>query len=332
MIKRSIAFWLLIASVGLFLLQLIPITGLFLMFMGAGFVNALLIYLFLVALFVEGVIGRLPRIVAIIPVVAVGAWYWAYQEQHRLLAEETPKLKSINVGKVMDFDPSTQSLVFDDAGTNMVEYFVAHNRIPVAYAGDLAARLVPASQCSTMTSFHNGALAWVQSIQTSKLLTGETALCMLSRHEAVEKTPVHIRQVDHATPGLKRLGISEPSTDVVVNGKVVGELRKIVMNHIPPYPWFVGCGLIDNPAAWVCATSFFEERQQVINSDPPSGADKRLDERVDILLGIAKYTNDEITHFTGYPENALIVLLAQSPEAPPKLTPFEPAPPSHISK
>lgn len=107
MIKRSIAFWLLIASVGLFLLQLIPITGLFLMFMGAGFVNALLIYLFLVALFVEGVIGRLPRIVAIIPVVAVGAWYWAYQEQHRLLAEETPKLKSINVGKVMDFDPST---------------------------------------------------------------------------------------------------------------------------------------------------------------------------------------------------------------------------------
>ncbi len=86
------------------------------------------------------------------------------------------------------------------------------------------------------------------------------------------------------------------------------------------------------PAAWVCTTSFFEERQQVIDSDPPSGADKRLDERVDILLGIAKYTNDEITHFTGYPENALIVLLAQSPEAPPKLTPFEPAPPSHISK
>jgi hypothetical protein len=77
-------------------------------------------------------------------------------------------------------------------------------------------------------------------------------------------------------------------------------------------------------------SSFFEDRQQVIDSDPPSGADKRLDERVDVLLGIAKYTNDEITHFTGYPENALIVSLAQSPEAPPKVIPVEPAPPSHI--
>jgi hypothetical protein len=318
MIKRSVSFWLLVAAVGLFLLQWIPFTGIFLMFLGAGFVNAWLVYLVLAALFVEGVIGRLPRVVAIVPIVVVGAYYWAYQEQHRLLAEEIPKLKSINIGKVLDFEPSTESLVFDNTSGNQVEYFVARYRIPVAYSGNLSARMAPASECSAMPSFHNGAFAWVQSVEKDypyKMLTQETAPCMLTRREPPAKPPVHVQQVDYASPTLKRFGISEPSTDVVVDGKVVGSLRKIVVHRISPYLWFVGCALIDNPSAWMCTTSFFDEREEVILSDPPNGAEmQQLHERVSILLGIQKYTNDDILHFTGYPENAAIIALAKSPE------------------
>ena len=321
MIKKSVSFWLLVAAVGLFLLQWIPFTGIFLMLLGAGFVNAWLIYLLLAVLFVEGVIGRLPRVVAIVPIVAVGAYYSAYREQHRLLAEEILKLKSINIGKVLDFDPSTESLVFDDS-VNQAIYFVARYRIPVAYAGasDLSARMAPASECSAMASFHNGAFAWVKSVEKDypyQMFTRETAPCMLTRRDLPAKTPVRVRQVDHASSTLQRLGISEPSTDVVVNGKVVGSLRKIVVHRISPYLRFVGCGLIDDPPAWMCTTSFFANREEVILPDPPSGAEKeQLHERVGILLGIPKYTNDEILHFTGYPENASIIALAKSPERP----------------
>jgi hypothetical protein len=128
---------------------------------------------------------------------------------------------------------------------------------------------------------------------------------------------VFVRQVDRVPPKLRWLRISERSTDVVIDGKLVGSwLRNILVNRFSPYLWFVGCGLVDSSSAWVCTTSsFFEGQSEVIGSDPASAGDNDPSSNaIGILLGIPKYTTDDLLHFAGYSANAAIVSLAQSPE------------------
>lgn len=322
-LKRSVSFWLLAAAVGMFLLQWFPPTDFLLwfatfIFLGPLFINAMLVHAFLVALFAESAIGRLPRVLMIAPVLAYGAYYWAYFEQARIVAEETAKLKDINVGKVLDFDPSTMSLVFDNGfpqGT--LEVFVARHQIPVAYSRVISARLVPAPQCASINSFKNGALAWKQDtkhLYPYKLLTQETEPCLLTRREQPTQRPVYAREVDHASTQQKWLGISEPSTDIVFDGKVLGSLQSVIVHHMSPYLQALGCGLVDGPAAaWVCISGLFEGGYQRIDPDPPSVDKTRFDTPPSILLGLPKYTDADILNFVGYSSNASIVVLAQSP-------------------
>lgn len=314
-LKKSISFWLLVASISLFLLQVSPLPGVFLMLVGVWFINALLVHLFLIALFVESVSGRLPRVLAIVPFLAYGAYYWAYFQQKHMIAFESAKIRNINVGKVFDFDPSTMSLVLDQSTSNALnaDSFVAFHRVPVAYSQTYSARLVPASQCATMKSYRNAASAWVTRIPfyPHQLFTKETRPCLLTRIEQPANRPIVVREADHASPMQRWLGINEPSTDVVVDDRIVGSLEAVVVRPIPSYLWFLGCGLVDGPqAAWKCGGFFGEP--DYIRWLPPSIDRARFDTNASILLEIPKYTESELRNFAGYPSNAAIVELAQS--------------------
>jgi hypothetical protein len=256
-LKKSMSFWLLVASIGVFLLQVFPLTGVLLMLVRAWFINALSVHLFFIALFVESINRRLPRVLAIVPFLAYGAYYWAYFEQKHMNAEESGKISNINIGKVFDFDPSAMSPVLDHSTSNGLDAdsFVAFHRVPVAYSRTYSARLVPASQCATMKSYRNAASAWVTRIAfyPRQLLTKETEPCLLTRIEQPANRQIVVRKSDHASPMQRWLGINEPSTDVVVDDKIVGSLQEIVVRPTPSYLWFLGCGLVDGPqAAWVC--------------------------------------------------------------------------------
>jgi hypothetical protein len=301
--KTSVSFRLLIGIAGLFLLQVLPIVGFYLFLFGASILSALLIHMFFLALFVESAFGRLPRVLAIVPVLAYGAYYWAYFEQSRVFAEEVAKLQSINVGKVFDFDSSRDSLVFTSASAPHRD-FAADHAVPVSYIGHLSARLAPASKCAAMQSFDNGARARVDKF-------GPNAPCLLTRTETPPNRPVNVLQVDHASRMQRLLGINEPSTDIVVDGKLVGSLRKIVVRQISPYLWYVGCMKFTELE---CDSSFYAQQRDVIERDPPSADKARFDSPASILLGIPRYTDAEIKNFAGYPANAPIEELAQSPQ------------------
>ncbi len=309
------SFWLLVASIGLFLLQVLPLPGILLMLVGAGFINALLVHLFLIALFVESVSGRLPRVLAIVPVLAYGAYYWAYFEQQQMIAEESRKIRNINIGKVFDFDPSAMSLVLDHSTSNGLDAdsFVAFHHVPVAYSPSYSARLVPASQCANMKSYRNAASAWVTRVAfyPRQIFTKETEPCLLTRNEQPTNRPIIVRKADHASPMQRWLGINEPSTDVVVDDKIVGSLEEVVVRPIPSFLWFLGCGLVDGPqAAWLCG-GFYGDAHY-IRWVPPSIDRARFDTDASILLEIPTYTESELRNFTGYPSNAAIVERAQS--------------------
>lgn len=254
----------------------------------------------------------------VVPIFAYGGYYFAYFDQNRLLAEEVAKQGTINVGKVFDLNPDTELLVFDDRGTWRAEEFVENYPIPVTYSQIASARMVPASQCARIPNYRNGALAWVGNIPDYRGKFGpERAPCILTRIERPAHQPVFIRDVDHASQQLQWFGINEPSTELVVDGKVVGSLQKIIVYHIPYVLWALGCGLVDNPPSWTCFSGIYGQREN-IDLDVPSTRGYPYTNPASILLGMSRYTEADIQNFAGYPVNAEIVERAQSPETPPK--------------
>ena len=66
-ITRLVSFWAFLLFAALVALQVFPYTGVFLMIVGAAFVTGLVLHVFLIALFVEAFVGRLPRYLIAIP-------------------------------------------------------------------------------------------------------------------------------------------------------------------------------------------------------------------------------------------------------------------------
>lgn len=320
--KKPISFYLFVVTAGLLLFQAIPIVGLlpglFLLFLSiSAFVfYALLVHAFLISLFIEAAIGRIPRWLMIVPVLMYGAYYTAYFGQARVIEEETAKMNLINVGKVLDFDPDKMSLVFDHVGD--LELFVAHYKVPVAYfrdkivaRADKSGRLIPASQCAAVKSFDNGAEA---SIGTSQyrykigLLTKDTAPCELVRREQPPNQPLYVRRVPDEQ---KKLAVYVRSIEILFDGKPIGSHRSLQVYNIPPILWRIGCGFSDT-RLWTCF-GLFSEYPETIGSEPNLVDQVGYTSPVSDMLAIPKYTNEDILNFAGYPSNAEIVALAQSP-------------------
>src|ERR1700685_3425770 len=105
----------LLAIVALVALQAFPYTGIFLMISGGALLTGLLVQVFLIGLLVEAFIGRVPRLLAVIPVIAYGGYYALYAQQTIEIREKSAQLRQENSGKIFDFDFDINSLVSPDA-------------------------------------------------------------------------------------------------------------------------------------------------------------------------------------------------------------------------
>ncbi len=314
-LRRSVAFWLFLAALTLFLLQWYPNTGIVLMVLGAGPVNALLIHLFLLALFIEALVGRVRPAFIVLPVLAYGGYYGAYVLQGHLVAAEKARIEARHAGKAYAFDPAAEALVFDTPKPGMpsanLQFFVATHRIPVAYDRLRAARLAPAAACAGLRNLQNGAAVLVTPARWFyhfASVNAANAPCVLTRVERPAGPVVVLREEDRASPALRLLGISENSTDVFVDGKRMGSLTRVVVRRMLPFVSFVGCVLIDEPPAWVCTNGMFGSRTQVAGPPPTDMGDD-----AGVLLGIPLYTAADILAFGGYRENDAVVKRAQLP-------------------
>jgi hypothetical protein len=74
-----------LALITLAALQLFPIPGIFLMFLGAAMITGLLVHVFLASLFIEAMMHRVPRVLVLVPILAYGGYYVAYiNEAYRI--------------------------------------------------------------------------------------------------------------------------------------------------------------------------------------------------------------------------------------------------------
>jgi len=143
------------AKVFLFLLvflalEVLPLPGIYLMLLGGSRFAGLLVHLLLASLFVEAVMGRVPRALILVPIIAYGAYYAAYFREGWQVTQVSEKIRNTNPAKIYDFDPAVDSLVMDRG-----QEFVETHDVPVVYElnrnfpeGYLSERLITRAQCN----------------------------------------------------------------------------------------------------------------------------------------------------------------------------------------
>ena len=174
---RLVSFWALTAGIVLYLAQLPPFPGVILMMFGAGLLAGLLFHVALIALFIEALIGRVPRMLALVPLLAYGGYYIAYFLEGRELVAKAAALRAATPAHGIVFDSSRFSLVHQHAD-DLVERYA----VPAAYLPDRdrpggyhVHLLIPSAQCEILKRNHIN--IWVRDADSDQ---GRHGVCHLS--------------------------------------------------------------------------------------------------------------------------------------------------------
>ncbi len=307
---KSVSFWAFVALAAIVVLQLSPFPGVILMMFGAALLAGLLVHVFLATLAVEALIGRIPRILVAIPILAYGAYYGAYALEAQQIAAETTKLRSENDKVTLKFDPAVQALVVKDAWG-----FVADHKIPVAYQPSpqythseyTSFRRLPGDQCKEASAvlanlptileradvgvnYHSLGHNPYDSTWQPAYGDVDMNLCMLRlpetpKHEIVSavERDVAAPEIDVRKAATDWTGVKETALDFVSDGKTLATYYNASIRRLSPIPrLYIGCALDDAAPAWRCAAGFIRERETEIVVDP-----------VGAVLGISKLSNEE---------------------------------------
>lgn len=308
-VVRSVSTWLLVALAALLALQALPFTGIFLMIFGAGLLAGLMVHALLASIALEAIFGRLPRMFVLLPVALYGAYYAAYAWQGRQAAQMAAELREGNPGLLLQFEPERHALVMAQAGS-----FIQRYKIDVAYEananfkpeGYLAHRLFAREDCA---SIPNDSQHRIQKHGLVRPFTGTNrsksthAVCVVRMPERPSKSAIEVEVQDRAQVWKRSWGISERITRIRAEGRLIGTYKTAHYWRLPSFPWlFLGCWLNSARPAWQCSADFMRKSEWI--SSVPAGKDQVLDAPVSVMLGIAKYGEDDPQAFEGYASNA----------------------------
>lgn len=252
-----------------FLLQLFPLTGIFLMFMLAAFWSVVLINAGMLGVAFEAVTGRVSRFWLIVPFAFYVIYYACAIIDHQTVAELRGRFDAVNEKISIPFDPDVQSLIFDGS-SDSANSFIQNYRIPVVYwinrkysDNFYAVRMLSALNC---TALRENELLGVYRIDGASvsydngITVGDTNFCVLSMPERPKLASVtvasHEEQTIHRTLPITRVTIN-----VVLPS---GQRANLTSGTAAPLSWFpmpvMGCHLISGGAPrWDCDAGFVRQ-------------------------------------------------------------------------
>jgi len=299
---RTVSGMVLLALIAVFALQAFPYTGVFVMILGGLTLAGLLTQVFLISLLVEAFLGRVPRALAAIPIIAYGGYYALYAYQAIDIQLKTAQLQQRNPGKIFDFNPEVHSLVTPDAR------LVTQYAIPVAYQPDknlkpedhLAFRLVRNDQCNKLSK---GGRHRVQQFGVHFGDVFQNKVCELRFPESPPRKVVRaVKHGDTEETWNGKLEISEQVTEIIIDGAVVGSFRTASVWRLPIFPRLnIGCGL-RNFSDWKCGADFLRSHVR-IDTIPHSVDHGKYGSPESVMLGIPKYSAADLANFNGFKQN-----------------------------
>ncbi len=308
---RTASFWIFVVFAALVILQQSPMPGVYLMMFGAPLLAGRLAHIFLAAVFVESLLGRLPRALAVVPIAAYGAYYSFYAVEAYQIAAESAQLRRDNPGLTLKFDPATQALVVRDA-----QIFVSSHDIPVAYKsnanikpdGYLSYRVLSREHCvqaraaakASWTSQDARVAINVWGRHIGKVFDPNS--CILQLPEKPTLTIVSVAERDDLEIWKQKPGISEQSLDFALDGKPLATYRVASIWRLPAFPTFyIGCALNDAGPAWQCGADFARIFTP-INFSSDNLDEALYDGPIGVVLGIKPLAKADLSNVAPNPD------------------------------
>jgi hypothetical protein len=283
-------------------LEVLPLPGIYLMFLGGSLFAGLLVHLLLASLFVEALTGRIPRALILVPIIAYGGYYAAFFREGWQVAQVSEKLRTTNPGKIYDFAPAANSLVMDRG-----QEFVETHDVPVVYEpnrnfpeGYLSERLITRAQCDGVKHDTQNRVSTL-GVHFNHIF--QQNICLLRFPEPPTHKAVKVILVGDPQLWARDGDIRQQTTEIAVDDKTVGSFTRAFIWRLPALPVLaIGCILIDQPPAWKCLATF--DRKLVTIDGIPDNVDRgKFDDPTSVMLGIREYSAADLANFSGFDSN-----------------------------
>ena len=294
----------------IFLLQLFPLTGVFLMLVAVSLWSIATINLGFLSLAVEALLGRIGTLWLVLPLAWFAGYAGAAHVSQQRAAELDAILRAANAGERLKFEAAKQALVFDGRSDDLSgapSSIVQNYRIPVAYQVRTekkqrihhASRVAADRICDTVKAdrsysaaginiswFHEG-----EPLRGRRLVKG---LCMISSPEDPELPAVLVqakreKHADLILPyTLTRTTIRDPG----------GAKAELVTGRAEPLPWLpmpvMGCALNSGAPSWVCFAGFWRNKVGLGGPGPYGGTSGVIAQALGLEKAFAAERRDEI--------------------------------------
>jgi hypothetical protein len=276
--RKPISLIFFVAAGVVYLLQLFPGTGIFLMFAGAMLWSVALINLGMIGTALEAIVRANMLWWLALPIVFYGVYWTNFAVEHQQLSGLTRSFDTANASVATGFDPESQDLVFHnekDAAWMVRNYDIA--RVYIADAktagGYRSFRLVEDSVCKRVSD--NGDALRDAGITIQLLFThlpsGRYAkidrLCLLSMPETPSKEPVKVSKTRNQEKNEGRLPTVQHQISIDFPD---GRLFEILGGTASPLTFFpqplLGCFPNEPKGVWECFQVFWRETHTPILS------------------------------------------------------------------
>ncbi len=226
--------YFLIAAVILWQAQQFPIAGIFLMMVGGPFLPGLLLYFLLISFFGEAVTGRIPRVFAVLPLLAIATYYVFYFQQAVEIARLREELRRTNPGLVIRFDPAKHALVDD-------QIYPGNYGIPVVYSVNTSQPEGYSARFITDTSV-------CKTVKTTARVHAQERYPNGCSLEVPKKPSGTILRIERDP---RPLGAGEQKTRLYVDGTLKATYRAVIVKKLALIPFYIaGCALDSGAAKW----------------------------------------------------------------------------------
>lgn len=276
----SLAFFVITAVV--YVLQLFPLTGVFLMILAAPLWSIPLVNAGMIGIAVEAAIGRVWRLWLVVPVIFY-AGYWAYSSADRAqMAALTTAYDAANAKVRAPFDPARQAIVFESDGGDG-QFLTLRHGLDVTWSVRKGSseyrshRLVDPELCKRISD--NPALSaagiFLSYPRDDAAGSGERArLCMVTMRERPTLPIVRVtRQEEKIVVG--RLPVTRVTTRIMLpDGRSFATLGGVAA---PLARWpmpVMGCALNSGGPSWNCTQGWWRNGfTPIVTGDSRYGRD-----------------------------------------------------------
>ncbi|MBL4803899.1 MAG: hypothetical protein JKY71_03455 [Alphaproteobacteria bacterium] len=283
------------AFVILMLLSWFPVTGIFLLIVAGPIWIGFMVHIIAVALVVDVLRGRLPRIFLLAAIGPYFLYYGSYVLEGMRIENLRVEYAADNPNMIAQYDPSAHALVTTIPFVSEYDVPVTFGSRPHEPEGYMSKRLATGEYCQTLKEIKG------RTIVASSYRNPLPNACIFMSPEKPQKPMLQIQIEKEATDNRK---LHVTAYSFILDGQPINEYRAMFYARLRILPLFVsGCWLNSGRPSWECEFGFARKKIELDvypGKNPMMDGEKGL---VALLLGIRQRNTETLADFAGYPEN-----------------------------